>query len=44
MNLDDIANKKYRNSEELYNFAKKSFVDDEMYYILLDEVQMVMII
>ena len=39
--LDDIANKKYRNPEELYNFIKKQITDSNMYYVLLDEVQLV---
>ncbi len=41
MSLDDISNKKYRNPENLYNYVKSLIVDDEMYYVLLDEVQMV---
>lgn len=41
MNLDDISNKKYRNPEELYNYVKSLIIDNNMYYILLDEVQMV---
>ena len=39
--LDDIANKKYRNPEDLYNFIKEQITDSNMYYVLLDEVQLV---
>ena len=39
--LDDIANKKYRNPEKLYNYIKKQITDSNMYYVLLDEVQLV---
>lgn len=39
--LDDIANKKYRTPEELYNFIKEQITDNNMYYVLLDEVQLV---
>ena len=39
--LDDYANKKYRDSDELYNFVKKQIQDNSTYYILLDEVQYV---
>ena len=41
MSLDDISNKKYRNPENLYNYVKSLIIDDDMYYVLLDEVQMV---
>lgn len=39
--LDDIKNKKYRNPEELYSFVSNKVVDNDMYYVLLDEVQFV---
>ena len=39
--LDNIKNKKYRNPEELYNFVESKIADDDMYYVLLDEVQFV---
>ena len=38
--FDSFENKKYRNPEILYNFVKESIKDDKMYYILLDEVQL----
>lgn len=41
LSLDDISNKKYRNPENLYNYVKSLIIDDDMYYVLLDEVQMV---
>lgn len=42
LNLDNIANKKYRQPEELYDYViKNSIKDNDMYYILLDEVQFV---
>ncbi len=39
--LDDWGNKEFRNPDVLYNHVKKSIVDDEVYYVLLDEVQLV---
>ena len=39
--LDDFSNKKYHNSEELYKYVKSRICDDEKYYILLDEIQLV---
>lgn len=39
--LDDRRNKKYRNPDELCNFIYESIKDNNMYYILLDEVQFV---
>ena len=39
--FDDIANKKYRNPDELYNFVVSKISDSNMYYVLLDEVQLV---
>lgn len=33
--------KKYRNTEELYYFIKEQITDSNIYYILLDEVQLV---
>lgn len=38
--FDSFENKKYRTPEILYNFVKESIKDDKMYYILLDEVQL----
>lgn len=38
--FDSFENKKYRNPEILYNFVKENIKDDRMYYILLDEVQL----
>lgn len=39
--LDDFSNKKYLNPEELYNYVKNRIIDEEKYYILLDEIQLV---
>lgn len=39
--LDDFSNKKYHNPEELYNYVKNRIKDEEKYYILLDEIQLV---
>ncbi len=41
MAMDDIENKKYRTSERLYYYIKEKILDDGMYYVLLDEVQLV---
>ena len=39
--LDDFANRELRNPDALYQYVKSRITDDKMYYILLDEVQMV---
>ena len=39
--LDDFANKELRNPDALYQYVKSQITDEKMYYILLDEVQMV---
>ena len=39
--LDDWANKEYRNPENLYRYVKSRITNNEHYYILLDEVQLV---
>lgn len=39
--LDDFANREFRNPDVLYRYVKSRITDDRMYYILLDEVQMV---
>ncbi len=38
--FDDRANKKYRDPDYLCEYVHNSILDDDMYYILLDEVQM----
>ena len=38
--LDDYEKKQYRNPDNCYQYVKSSIKDDEMYYLLLDEVQM----
>ena len=38
--FDSFENKKYRNPEILYPYVKNLIKDDKMYYILLDEVQL----
>lgn len=41
MAMDDIENKEYRTPEKLYYYIKERILDDEIYYVLLDEVQLV---
>lgn len=38
--FDSFENKKYRDPEILYPYIKEQIVDEDMYYILLDEVQL----
>ena len=38
--FDSFENKKFRDPEVLYPYLKEQLVDDKMYYILLDEVQL----
>lgn len=38
--LDDFINKQYRQPEACYNYVKSRILDNEMHYLLLDEVQM----
>lgn len=38
--LDDYDKKQYRNPDICYNFVKSAIKDQNMYYLLLDEVQM----
>lgn len=38
--FDSFENKQYRDPEILYPFVKSQIADDKMYYILLDEVQL----
>ena len=38
--LDDRANIEYRNPDRLYQFVRRSVKDENMYYVLLDDVQM----
>lgn len=38
--LDSFENKKYRNPEILYPYIREQLLDEKMYYILLDEVQL----
>lgn len=38
--FDSFENKKYRDPDVLYPFIKSCIVDNDMYYILLDEVQL----
>lgn len=39
--LDDRINKKYRDPDTLCEYIHEAVKDDQMYYVLLDEVQMV---
>ena len=41
LELDREENEKYRNSKELTKYIKSFIKDDDMYYILLDEIQLV---
>ena len=38
--FDDFAFKNLRNADKAYNFVKNQIKDDSMYYLLLDEVQL----
>ena len=40
MAFDDYAFKEFRNPDKFYDYVKGRIVDDQPYYILLDEVQM----
>lgn len=40
VNLEDYENKKMRNPDRLYHYVKSRIVDNDRYYIMLDEVQM----
>lgn len=40
VNLEDYKNRSLRHPDNLYAFVESRIVDDETYYILLDEVQM----
>lgn len=40
MQFDDFANKKYREPTIFYSFVKEHIKDGRMYYLILDEVQM----
>ena len=39
--MDDVTNKKYRTAEALYYHIKERILDQDPYYVLLDEVQLV---
>jgi len=41
IDLDEIENEKYLDPHELNNYIKNSIVDDEMHYVLIDEIQKV---
>ena len=41
LDLDLIENKKYRKPMELFNYVMDKIKDKEIYYILLDEIQLV---
>ena len=40
MAFDDLANREYRDPEKFYQYVKAQIKDGRMYYVLLDEVQM----
>lgn len=39
--LDDIVNKNYRTPESLYDFVISKLCDNDLHYVLLDEIQLV---
>ena len=39
--LDDRSNKKLRDPDELLDYIKQQIIDKEIYYVLLDEIQLV---
>jgi predicted AAA+ superfamily ATPase len=39
--LDDWANREFRDPDRLYGYVKSTIRDEKMYYILLDEVQLI---
>ena len=41
LDLDVIENSKYRDPMELYNYVINCVKDTNMYYVLLDEIQLV---
>ena len=41
LDLDDIKNKKYLNPDELDKYVDNHTIDDEMHYVLIDEIQKV---
>ncbi len=41
LDLDERKNNKFKNPDILDDFVRNSIIDDEMYYLLLDEVQKV---
>lgn len=41
MDLENRRNKKYRNPDSLIEYIDSRMVDEDMYYILLDEIQLV---
>ena len=41
LDLDLIENKKYKDPMELFNYVMNKVEDKKMYYVLLDEIQLV---
>ena len=41
VNLEDRRNKRFRNPDNLLEYIDRQMVDRQMYYILLDEIQLV---
>lgn len=39
--LDDLVNEQYRNPHKLLEYIKTRIISDDMYYVILDEVQLV---
>ena len=40
LNFDSFENEKYHNPHEAFNYLKTKIQDNEMYYLLLDEIQL----
>lgn len=38
--LDDRTNKELRNPDNMLNYIKEKIIDDNLYYIIIDEVQL----
>ena len=39
--LDDFTNRQYQDADTLYKYVKSRITDDDQYYVLLDEIQLV---
>lgn len=41
IDLDNIENKKYLDAEKLYKYVNENIIDEQMHYVLIDEIQKV---